>query len=251
MDRQPDIDDDLRVLDPGRWIARYLPHWTTPERSAARFAVTPDGLELRIDADQPDWRPEDGPLRVSNLQTAEHSGPVGSEIGTHPHRAGLAVRTETPTRVLWAPTGGRIELTVTPSVDSGCMTAFWLVGTEHESAGDGAGSGEICVFEIDAESIGPEETRARVGVKAHRDPALRTAMTEVVVPFGAGARQRWTVAWDAGGIRIACADQVVHRSDQVLADPLQLMIDLFELSGPGPASAYPKRATIHRVRGWL
>ena len=74
------------ALDPGRWIAHYLPQWTTPERSGARYELHPGLLRLRIDADQPAWRPEDGEMRVSNIQTGTFSGPLGSAIGQHRHR---------------------------------------------------------------------------------------------------------------------------------------------------------------------
>jgi hypothetical protein len=56
-------------LDADRWVAHYLPQWTTPERSAARSEPESGVLRLRIDAGQPAWRPEDGEMRVSNLQT--------------------------------------------------------------------------------------------------------------------------------------------------------------------------------------
>ena len=46
-------------LDPRRWVAHYLPQWTTPDRSAARYELEPGVLRLRIDADQPEWRVED------------------------------------------------------------------------------------------------------------------------------------------------------------------------------------------------
>ena len=89
-------------LDPGRWIARYLPQWTTPDRSAARYELRDGWLRLRIDADQPAWRPEDGELRVSNLQTATFSGPLGSPRGTHRHQPGppgvLQPRDDRPAR---------------------------------------------------------------------------------------------------------------------------------------------------------
>ncbi|MGV9194240.1 hypothetical protein ACQ143_07830 [Microbacterium sp. MC2] len=130
--RAPEFDDDFRDgLSARRWVAGYLPQWTTPERACARYEIVADGVSLRIDADQPDWRPEDAPLRVSNLQTGVFSGPVGSATGTHRHRADLVVRTETPLRLLFAPTHGRVEITVSASRDAGCMTAAWLVGTEH------------------------------------------------------------------------------------------------------------------------
>ena len=58
-------DFDAEALDEAGWVDDYLPHWTTAERSRARYALTDYGLQLRIDADQLEWRPEDAPLRVS------------------------------------------------------------------------------------------------------------------------------------------------------------------------------------------
>lgn len=232
-------------LDSGLWVDHYLPHWTTSDRSLARYDLTGDGLRLRIDADQLDWRPDDAPLRMSNLQTATFSGPLGSERGTHRHRTdGLVVRTPVTERVLWAPTSGQVEVTVTASTDPGCMLAVWLVGTEHLDERD---SGEVCVFEVDAEAVGERTTTARVGVKAHHDPRLVTDMTEVVVPVGRGERHTWTAAWDDDGVRVACGGQLVYSSTQRLPYPLQLMVDLFETAPPGPASDYPKAALVHRV----
>ena len=93
-------------LDPGRWVAHYLPHWTTPERSAARYELEPGVLRLRIDADQPAWRSEDGELRVSNIQTGTFAGPLGSPIGQHRHRPDLAVRTPRPRAACTRPPSG-------------------------------------------------------------------------------------------------------------------------------------------------
>lgn len=255
-DRAPDFADDFaddfcaehlaaQRLDPDRWVAHYLPHWTTPDRSAARYAPTAAGVELRIDDDQLDWRPEDAPLRVSNLQTGSFSGPVGSGRGTHRHRAdGLVVRTATATRLLFAPPAGRIDITLSASTDEGCMTAVWLVGAEHQSPED---SGEICLFEIDAEAIGATTT-ARVGVKAHHDPRLTTDMSEVALPLDASAPHTWTVIWGDGATTIGCEGRVVRHLPQAPDYPLFLMVDLFELRRT--AGPYPKRATVHSVRGW-
>ena len=49
-------------LDPDRWVGHYLPQWTTPERSAARYELDRGVLRLRIDADQPAWRLDDGEM---------------------------------------------------------------------------------------------------------------------------------------------------------------------------------------------
>ncbi len=239
------FDDDFRGgLDPARWVAGYLPHWTTADRAAARYRITGQGIELRIEADQPDWRQEDAPLRVSNLQTGLFSGPVGSAAGTHLHRDDLRVRTETPLELLFAPSQGRVEITLSASRAPGCMVAAWLVGTEHRSPNE---SGEICIFEIDAETIGAT-TLARTGIKAHHDPGLRTDMAETRIPLDASAPHTWTVAWGDGETVIGCEGRVLRRLAQAPDYPLFLMLDLFEI-GPRRGS-YPKAATIHRVRAW-
>ena len=244
--RAPDVEDDfVDGPSPDLWIPHYLPHWTTPERSAARYDMSEAGLRLRIDADQPDWRREDAPLRVSNLQTGNFSGELGSRRGTHRHRDdGLVVRTPSPTRLLWAPSTGRVDVTVSATRDRDCMLAAWLVGTEHE---DDRAAGEVCLFEIDAAGVG-ETTVARSGVKAHGDPRLTTDVVEVELPFDATEPHTWTAIWGGGRTLIGCEGTVLRDLPMAPDYPLVLMLDLFEIgTSQGP---YPKTATIHSVRGW-
>lgn len=246
-DHAPDLADDFSgPLRTDLWVDHYLPHWSTPDRSAARYDLGPDGLRLRIDADQEDWRPEDAPLRVSNLQTGTFSGPPGSGRGTHRHRPdGLTVRTATPTRLLWAPSAGRLDVTVSAGTEPGSMLAVWLVGTEHLAADQ---AGEIRLLEIDAEAVGRSTSRARCGVKAHGDPGLVTDMAEVTVPLDASRPHTWTVVWGGGVTTIGCEGRVLRRVEQAPDYPLFLLVDLFEIGGPG--GSYPKTAGVHRVRGW-
>jgi hypothetical protein len=248
--RAPDLTDDFTgpSLREDIWIDHYLPHWTTPSRSRARYDLDGDGLRLRIDEDQPDWRPEDAPLRVSNIQTGNHSGAAGANQGTHRHRPdGLTVRSPGGTRLLWTPTAGRIDVTVSAGTGPGSMLAVWLVGSEHLDPRD---SGEICVFEIDAEAVHPDRVTARTGVKAHHDDRLHTDMTEVVVPLDATRPHTWTAIWDPAETVIGCAGRVVARFPQAPTYPLILMIDLFETGGRSPAATYPKTAWIHTLRAW-
>lgn len=244
--RAPDLFDRFSDgLSPQRWVDGYLPHWTTPDRALARYALVPSGIELRIEADQLDWRPEDAPLRVSNLATGNFSGPVGSRVGTHRHREDqLEVRTHTALQLLFAPSAGRVDVTLSASTDPGAMVAAWLVGTEHLGPAD---SGEICIMEIDADAISAT-TRARCGVKAHHDPRLVTDMAEVVVPLDASLPHTWTVIWGEGRTLIGCEGRVLRRIEQAPTYPLFLLIDIFEIGPPG--GSYPKSAILHSVRGW-
>ena len=247
---QLEFDEDFTgpELDPARWIAHYLPHWTTPERSAARYDLEPGVLRLRIDADQPAWRVEDGEMRVSNLQTGSFSGPAGSELGQHRHRTGLTVVTPQPARRLYTPSSGVAEAVLRASADPTCMLAFWLVGFEESPEQ----SGEICVAELFGNAIGPQRSRVRIGVKAHNDPRLEWDMEEVQLEIDATDWHTYAAEWSEGEIRFSVDDRLVRTVRHRLDYPLQVMVDLFEFpegTDRDPAG-YPKVGEVAAVRGY-
>ena len=242
-------DFDGPVLDRSRWVPHYLPQWTTPDRSAARYDLRPGWLRLRIDADQPSSRHEDGELRVYNLQTGLFSGPVGSDRGTHRHRPDLVVRTPQPTRRLFTPTGGLVEARLRASADPRCMLAIWLVGLEED---DPEQAGEVCIAELYGSSIGPGGSSVRTGIKQHGDPRLREDMADVALGLDATDWHTYSAAWSAEETRVYVDDELVRTLDQGMAYPLQLMVDLFEFpDGPDrDAAAYPKHGDVTAVRGY-
>jgi hypothetical protein len=232
------------ALDPRRWIPHYLPHWTTPERSAARYDLRPGLLRLRIDADQPAWRPADGEMRVSNLQSGAFSGPVGSPSGQHRHRPDLTVVTAQRTRWLYTPSHGLAEATLRASADPTCLLAFWLIGVETSPEA----SGEICVAELFGHAIG----HVRMGVKAHHDPRLSTDMADLPLDLDATHWHTYSAEWTSEHIRFYIDDRRVRTVRQRIDYPLQLMLDLFEFpEGPErAAAAYPKVGEVKAVRGY-
>ncbi len=236
-------------LDGGRWVDHYLPHWTTPDRSAARYGFDPGGLRLLIEADQPAWRPEDGSMRVSNIQTGSFSGPLGSIVGQHRHRPDLRVRTAQPTRRLWTPSSGRVEARLRASADPACMLAIWLVGLEESAPQD---SGEVCVAELYGNAIRSDRSQVRLGVKAHHDPQLRTDMVDLWLDLDATDEHTYAAEWDAHRVRFYVDDSLVHTVQQGLNYPLQLMVDLFEFprEEERDAAAYPKSGHVRYVRGY-
>jgi hypothetical protein len=246
-----EFDEDFATLelDPNRWVAHYLPHWTTPERSAARYELGPGLLRLRIDADQPAWRPEDGEMRVSNLQTGTFSGPAGSPVGQHRHRPDLTVATPQPARRLYTPAEGRAEAVMRASPDPNCMLAFWLVGFEDDGPD---ASGEICVAELFGHAIGRDRSLVRIGVKAHADPRLSWDVEDVALDLDATQFHTYAAEWTAEQVHFSVDDRLVRTVRQRIDYPLQLMVDLFEFpEGPerDPA-AYPKVAEVRAVRGY-
>ncbi len=236
-------------LDPGRWVAHYLPHWTTPERSAARYELEPGVLRLRIDADQPAWRSEDGEMRVSNIQTGTFAGPLGSPIGQHRHRPDLAVRTPQATRRLYTPSFGLAEAVLRAGPDPTCMLAFWLVGFEEQSP---ASSGEICVAELFGHAIAARQSGVRIGVKAHHDPCLHDDMEEIALDLDATEWHTYTAEWTPDRVRFFVDDQLVRAAYQRIDYPLQLMVDLFEFPAGADRdrAAYPKIGEVKAVRGY-
>jgi hypothetical protein len=236
-------------LDATRWVPHYLPQWTTPDRSAARYDLSPGRLRLRIDADQPAWRPEDGELRVSNLQTGTFSGPAGSRRGTHRHRDDLLVVTPQPTRALFTPTGGLVEARLRATADPTVMLAVWLVGFEQGGPDE---SGEICIAELYGHGVGPAGSTVRTGIKAHHDPRLRDDMADVRLDLDATDWHTYAAAWTDRTTTVLVDDRPVRTIEQGLAYPLQLMIDLFEFPAGGerdPAD-YPRTGDVAAVRGW-
>jgi hypothetical protein len=245
-----EFDEDFagEALDPQRWISHYLPQWTTPERSAARYDLRRGLLRLRIDADQPAWRVEDGEMRVSNLQTGALSGPVGSSIGQHRHRPDLKVRTAQSTRRLYTPSGGLAEAVMRASPDPTCMLAFWLVGFEASPED----SGELCVAELFGNAVGPDRSRVRIGVKAHNDPRLAWDMEEVPLDLDATDWHTYSAEWTSERVRFFIDDELIRSVHQGIGYPLQLMVDLFEFpNGPQrDPTTYPKTADVRAVRGY-
>jgi glycosyl hydrolase family 16 len=239
------FDDSL--LD--RWVPHYLPHWTTPDRSGARYELVDGGLRLRIDVDQLPWRDADGGLRVSNLQSGSWSGSLGSPRGQHRHVSGLAVVSPQPDRRGYTPCGGLIEAELRATIDSTTMLAFWLVGFEADSPDD---SGEICVVELFGDSIGTSMSQLSIGIKAHNDPRLHSDMARIPSPIDATMWHTYSAEWLPEEVRFFVDDVGLRTVAQPLRYPMQLMVDLFEFRADGPAdpARYPKLGEVRAVRGY-
>lgn len=187
-------------------------------------------------------------MRVSNLQTATFSGPVGSDRGTHRHAPALRVRTAVPTSRLWTPSAGRIEAVLEANPHPSCMLAVWLVGLEESSPDD---SGEITVAELFGSLRGERRSTVRLGVKAVNDPRLRTDVVDVELPIDIAQPHRYAAQWSEAGVAFFVDGELVHTVAQSLRYPLQLMVDLFEFpeEGPRDPTAYPRTARVRSVRG--
>lgn len=50
-------DFDGTTIDRSKWLLAYLPHWTTPDRDAARYEIADSVLCLVIADEQKPWLP--------------------------------------------------------------------------------------------------------------------------------------------------------------------------------------------------
>ena len=239
------------VLDPTRWLPHYLPHWSSRERSAARYELDGTCLRLLIAADQQPWCPElDGEVRVSSLQTGVFAGAVGSAVGQHRFHP-KAVVTEAQRNIrLYTPHYGRIELRAKALDDPQAMVALWLIGYEDEPER----SAEICVCEIFGRDVRASHARIGMGVHPFGDPTIADDFSSVDVPIDAREFHVYAAEWSPGRVAFFVDGERLKVVEQAPDYPLQLMLGIYDFPDTTdalrPAGAYPKAFVVDYVRGY-
>jgi Glycosyl hydrolases family 16 len=235
------------ALDPGRWLPYYLPHWSSRERSAARYELADGYLRLLILEDQEPWCPElDGDVRVSSLQTGLFAGPVGSGVGQHRFNP-EAVVTEAQRNVrLYTPCYGRIELRAKAGDDPQTMAALWLIGYEDEPER----SAEICVCEIFGRDVGSDSALVGMGVHPFGDPAIVDDFTAVRVPIDVREFHVYSAEWTHEQVAFFVDGEPVKTVSQSPSYPMQLMLGIYEFPPTSVRGRYPKEFVVDYVRGY-
>ena len=209
LEVEDDFDDPR--LDERLWLPWYLPQWSSRASAAARYVIRDGCLSLRIDADQNPWAPDiDGLTKVSSLQTAVHSGPVGSEKGQHRFRTDLVVREAQVDTRRFTPTVGLVEARLRTVADPSSMAALWLIGVEDEPEQ----AAEICVAELFGRDVGPTATNVGMGLHPFGDPGIVDDFERVTVPIDARDFHVYSAAWRDGRTAFFVDDRLVKVSDQ-------------------------------------
>jgi hypothetical protein len=232
-------------LDPARWIPAYLPQWTTPDRSAARYRFEDGRLVLEISAETGPWCPDhDGEVRVSSIQTGVRSGPLGSADGQHRFADGLTVVTAQEPRPLFVPRSGRIAVRAAALADPRAMVAFWMIGFEDRPED----SGELLVMEIFGRDVGTDRAAVGMGVRPHHDPRLVDDFGQVEVDLDATEPHDYVIDWTPDGVTWSVDGREVRRSAQSPAYGMQLMLGLYAFEPVRPGEP-PLRFVVDEVRG--
>lgn len=248
LEVEDDFDSDR--LDERVWIPRYLPHWSSSSRSAARYAIRDGTLRLLIEADQPAWYPErDGWTRVSSLQTGVFAGPVGSHIGQHRFREGLVVREEQDNRALYTPQYGLFEMRARAVDDPKNMVTLWMIGYEDRPER----SAEICIFEIFGREVSADHALIGVGVHPFGDPTISDDFTREAVAIDPREYHEYAAEWTANDVAFYVDGQPIKVVHQSPAYPMQFMLGIYEFAdGPllGRPHDYPKEFVVDWFRAY-
>jgi hypothetical protein len=242
---------DAEPLDLTRWLPYYLPHWSSRERSAARYDIRDGELRLLIEEDQEPWCPElDGEIRVSSLQTGARSGRLGTADGQHRFNPAALVTEEQPNVRLYTPEYGRIELRARATDDPRAMVALWMIG--HDG---GERSGEICVCEIFGRDVGDGEAGVGMGIRQFDDPLLVDEFAAERLPIDARELHVYAVDWTPDRVSWSVDGEHVKTIGQSPAYPLQLWLGIYEFppddgAPPDDPGAYPKEFVVDYVRGY-
>ncbi|WP_127499091.1 glycoside hydrolase family 16 protein [Actinoplanes solisilvae] len=229
-------------LDRSVWVPWYLPHWSSRAASAATYEVGGGKLRLSIPAEQPLWAEgvHETPLRVSGIQSANFSGPVGSTVGGQPFRPGQRVLEEQGEFWGYTPLYGDIEIEMRATITPRSMAAFWLSGIEDEPSR----SGEICVMEV----FGTAPQAIGMGLHRFRDPGLEEDWGTVTLPIDVSEIHAYGVSWRPGSLAFSVDGEVVKRVSQAPDYPVQLEIAVFDFPDKGPPGDVPEMV-VTRVTG--
>ncbi|MFC5142497.1 glycoside hydrolase family 16 protein [Actinomycetospora rhizophila] len=237
-----------RGLDPAVWTPAYLPAWSSRAEAAATWSVDGEGLHLTIPPEQPLWCAGDHepPLRVSAVQSANRSGPVGSTDGQQPFRAGQRVREGQPTVLGFTPGNGLVEVECRARLGPSAMFSAWLIGLEDAPER----CGEICLVEVFGDTLVGDRAAVGAGIKAFRDPALVEDFVAEPRELDVTVPHRYAVHRQPGRVDFLVDGTPIRTCHQAPAYPMQLMIAVFDFPDhPAHDPADTPELVVRRVTG--
>ena len=238
-------------LNTDNWLPYYLPHWSSRERTAARYSLPGGCLRLHLEADDEPWCPEyDGDIRVSGLQTGCFSGPVGSSLGQLHFRQDLIVSEAQPTVKLYTPLYGFFEVRLKAIPIPGYMVALWLAGFEERPEQ----SAEILICEIFGHEMTAESAQIGYGIRPFNDPKITNKFYQDIIPINAANYHIYAAEWTPTHVNFFVDNVKTRTIRQAPTYPMQFMLPVYEipehLTPESRQTPWPKTFEVDYVRGY-
>jgi Glycosyl hydrolases family 16 len=234
-------------LDTSRWIAAYLPAWSSRAAAAATYGLGSDGLRLFIPPDHPLWCPglhDDPPLRVSAVQGGNWSGAVGTRQGQQPFREGLVVSEAQQELRGFVPLYGHVEVECRAGIAPGSMFSAWMIGMEDEPQR----CGEICLVEVFGETVADGSVAVGSGIHAFRDAGLTEEFSAVQRNIDVAEWHAYAVDWRPDRVKWFIDGDCIRTSAQSPDYPMLLILGVFDFPGISDPAFVPE-LTVRRVVG--
>lgn len=137
------------------------------------------------------------------------------------------MREEQPRFAGWLLTEGRVAIRCRMDLSHRSMAAMWLAGfEEHPDEG-----GELCVVEVFGRSVTAETAEVGIGSKQVHDPDLRGDFRSPRIAVDVSKFHDYAVEWTPGAASFSLDGTVIHRTTEVPAYPMQIMIAVFDFPG--------------------
>ncbi len=236
-------------LNTDKWIPYYLPHWSSRERTAAKYTLEESALVLQIAADHQPWCPEfDGNVKCSALQTGLYAGPIGSSLGQLHFNAASVVREAQPTQRTYTPQYGYFEMRMKTVRAAENMVALWMIGFEETPEE----SGEILIFEVFGDQMTESTSEVRYGIHPWGDATLTDELHRHDLPMDATRFHIYAAEWTPTHIDFYVDNIKLRTVDQSPTYPMQFMLTIYEFPDQEITQQldYPKRFTIDYFRAY-
>lgn len=248
-----EFNQETGVLDPERWVDKYLSSWTRiPELASPTYEIKDGAMVLQIHEDTRPWAPEfDGQTVVSGFTT-------GNRNALHNWNGNNVVRNPVDTEVTHINQYGFYEIRAKGQAGSSRHAAWWLTGFEDSVDH----SAEIDIFEV----LGRDATSVPRAYHGWNDPDAFNVKDEGQTYRNSTANfhdewHTYGMDWQEGTGSGAFPDRLVFYVDGIEVGSKNVnidypMIQLFSLyekraggwTGPWEWMPYPNSFEIDYVR---
>ncbi|MFF1879637.1 glycoside hydrolase family 16 protein [Leifsonia sp. NPDC058230] len=233
------------------WTPSYLPAWSSRLAAAADYTLTGGGLRLSISPGHPRWCADthEPALRVSAVQSANWSGPVGSTLAPAPFREGLTVREQQPTQLGLVRRYGRVEVDARARIGPRSMFSAWMIGLEDRPER----CGELCLVEVFGDGVRATDSgpSAGIGSGVHRfrDPALPEDFAVLDTPIDVAELHTYAIDWRPDAVDFFLDGAPTRRVEASPDYPMMLILGVFDFpASTAPADPETPSLTVAGVR---